>query len=239
MTYEEILLQARVHLDDAGAPGVLWTDEQLISYLNNGMTEACRRGLLIKDSSSAICQVAVDAGTKDIDLDPVILFVDRAHYSYTVGQVTSNNRVRRIDMSGLDSILGWETLEGTPRYFSTDWEDRKILLVPTPIRDGYLHLTMYRDVAEQATLDNLSTTEPEFDPTYHSSLVWWIGYEAYRKHDAETEAGTLAAADYAAFERVFGSARPAPEFEAARRKYPKKFLDSYNKSPEGLGRANA
>ena len=235
MTYEEILIQARAHLDDAGAPGVLWTDEQLVSYLNNGMTEACRRALLIKDSTSSLCNVAVDSGTPTIDLDSSILFIDRAHYAFTVALVNKIGRVRRIDMSVLDSIIGWEGLSGTPRYFSTDYNDRKILLVPTPDVDGYLKLSCYRDVSEQATLDNLADVEPEFDPTYHSALIWWMGYEAFRKHDGETEGTDLAEKDYAAFERVFGPARPAAAFEMARRRYPKNFMSSYGKSPEGMG----
>jgi hypothetical protein len=49
MKLHEILLRARIHLEDNETP-YLWNDLELVDYLNEAINEACERGRLFKES---------------------------------------------------------------------------------------------------------------------------------------------------------------------------------------------
>jgi hypothetical protein len=202
MTLEEIIAQARLRLDDL-VETYLNTDADLITYVNNGVREACRRSLAQNISL--------------YEIDPRVIFIERA----SVG----GSRLKRISLDQLDTIPGWESATGTPKYYSLDYSDGKVLVYPTPGVDANgatVNLTVYR-----TPLDDLSSSSdsPEIPEELHHGIIYWVCYEAYRRQDIDLEAQQKAANEYASFGKVFGEPQTAARLLQYKRQYPRETFD--------------
>ena len=119
----------RAELSDNETPP-LWSDEEIVAYLNEAVQEACERSYLIEDRSTAsVCSVALVAGTNTYDLHPSVFQIKRVVF-----------RGRPLDEASVESMDAhwdaWETREGQPRWFifeqSGGASPARIRLVPTP-----------------------------------------------------------------------------------------------------------
>ena len=73
MKLEQLVALFRSEVDDTAAP-YLWTDPEVIDYAADAEMEACRRALLLIDSSTvATCQYTVAPGASVVTLDPRVL----------------------------------------------------------------------------------------------------------------------------------------------------------------------
>lgn len=196
MKLSELMKLFRAELDDTAAP-YLWTDPEVIDYAADAENEACRRALLLVDSStSAVCTYTVTAGNALVTLDPRVLFVGRA---ILTGQ--SVPLTRRLTANMDADKPGWESDTGTPDSYITDFETRKIRLYPKPDVGYTLNLRVFRlPLAEMAKPDD----SPEIRLELHRSLRFWMLYRAFSKKDRETEDPEKAQANLALFEAEFG-----------------------------------
>lgn len=198
MNVAEFIAEFRSRTEDIG-PQYLWSDSEIVGYLNDALNEACERALLLEDHTSAsCCQITLVDGQDSYNLHGSVLQVKRVTYDGCPLDVTS---VEAED----DSDTRWEIRTGQPRRFI---ENRSsIRLVPTPGADqagDVVKLTVYRRELEPRTFTGDTSGVPEVPERYHHRLLDWMLYRGYSKPDAET-IDKVAAADHSdMFDRSFG-----------------------------------
>lgn len=185
----------RLEMDDKGNETLI-TDAEHIEFANDAELEACRRGRLILDSTTtAICQIAIVAGTASYTLDPRVQSIRRA-------KLTALLPLKRRNLQDMDSqYAGWDDASNsTPSVFMTD-DTGKIRLWPTPSANTTLSMIVVRaPLAEM----NDGTDSPEIAARFHRSLRFWMMYRAYSKQDSEANDPKKAADSLALFEQEFG-----------------------------------
>lgn len=182
MKASEIISQARGLMQDAKAP-YLWSELELIQYLNNSINDAAEKARLFLDSViPAVCRIAVFAADPDPDypLDNRILQILSAKLS---------NQSRALDRKTKADLDLWNpdwrnTAPGDPRCFLTDYTEGNLTLHPKSSADATLSMTVYRLPLLQFTTENLDT-EPEIHLRHHYCLVDGILAQAYNKDDSE------------------------------------------------------
>lgn len=204
MTFTEIEKLVRREIDDeVGADADKYVQKwQVLAYANDAEQEACIRGRLLTDSTSAeVCSVALTAGTATYAFDPRILHLLR-------GKVAGAARpVSRVSFTRLDELVeSWEDHTGEVVAFVTGMDKRMLRLYRNPVADGVLNLSVVRLPLADMTAD----TGPEI-PTYlHTALVPWIKYRIYNNQDSELFNKARATEMLAQFELKFGR-RPADQ----------------------------
>jgi hypothetical protein len=200
MKAAELLEIARIELDDVAAP-FLWSNPEMLEYLDDGQNEAARRGRLLVDSTTtATCQITVVSGTHTYTLDPRVIRVNRARL------VDGDLPLSVVMMRDLDCYPGWESWSETPRIYCPDWESGKIRLVGNPSAAGVLNMTVVR--LPLLPVNDMHDTL-ELRAEHQRNLRHWVIYRAYLKRDSETYNPKKAAEALALFEREFGQPQPA------------------------------
>lgn len=197
MNLRDLITLFRNDADDATEP-FLWSDEEALDFANDAENEACRRGRLLVDSSTAdlcLVETTVLAGPL-VTLDPRVMFVRRARLE---GQ-RPLARMNMQDMEDQDPM--WQdAAPGRSRVFITDYETGKLLLWPTPDADATLLMTVVRTPLAEM---NDPEDSPEMAPRFHRSLRHWMLFRAYSKQDAEANDPKKASDSLALFEQEFG-----------------------------------
>jgi hypothetical protein len=204
MTLSEIIAQARIELDDT-EPDFLWTEPELINYVNDAQVQACRRSRLIIDSSSPeVCQIAFTAGSALYPLDERII---------SIKDVTNEkgNNLKGETVGWMnENISSWRKSEGEPSAVITDYETNALRLYPIPKVDGVINLRVVREPFNPlANPDDV----PEIKSRYHLALIHWVKHRAYLKKDADTLDKNASAEALTLFEMEFGKARSAYNIE--------------------------
>lgn len=196
MNLQQLRESARVQVDDAVAP-YLVADTAFDEFANEAQEEACRRGRLLTDSSTAaICTIEVTAGSEFAELDPRIIFVRRVR---VVGQSRPLQKIALADMDHMGTE--WQNETGEVMGWIPDYETRKLRLYRKPEEDIVLKLTVVRLPLEDMADDG---DVPEIQQQMHRQLVHWMRYRFYSVPDAEVNDPKKAAEAYAAFEAQFG-----------------------------------
>lgn len=176
----------------------LWSDEEIVGYLNESANDAAERAFLIEDSTTAdCCEITLVAGTNTYDLHGSVIRVKRATLA---GKPMRLSSIEEMDDTG----ASWETMEGTPHTAIVNGQVTSVRVVPTPTEAGTLRLTVYRTPLEPLTVD-FDTAEPELKPIYHRRLLDGMLMHAYRKHDADAKDEKLAIEHESRFARSFGN----------------------------------
>lgn len=174
-----------------------WSDERIVSYLNEAVQEACERARLIEDRSMTL------------DLEPG-QDTYRLHASaFEVKRLTL--RGRPLDETSVEELdcdaPGWEVRTGQPRRFifeaATGAQPASVRLVPTPMTADTAGLTVYRG-AKQALSPSMPSAQPEIPARFHARLMDWLMHRAYLQQDADTFDPTKAATSLALFVQAFG-----------------------------------
>ncbi len=210
MTLEQLVAECRSRLDDEAAP-YLWSESDLVRYINEAENEACIRARLIYDESSAeFSNAALLADQPTVVLDARILAVDRV-------RLTSTGRtLERVTRNRLDDQYGgrWENAQGVPRRF---FEELGYLRVfPSPTISDELRLSLWRLPSEAMEADE---DEPEIAPRFHLQMIDWAIRLAYLKRDADAFDQAKADRHEASFEKSFG---PRPDANVQRKRRIKK-----------------
>ena len=190
----------RTDMGDTEVP-YLWSDEEIVDYLNEAVDEAAERAMLIEDSTSLACsRIAVTAGEASYALHDSVIRVTRVAFN---GSRLSPTSVEAED----DGDTNWENRKGLPTRFIVNGNASSIRLVPDPVAPGTLAMTVNRRALTPLTADN-DTAAPELKGIYHARLMTWMYRCAYLKQDAETFDRGKAAEYEGTFERAFGE-RPS------------------------------
>jgi hypothetical protein len=195
MNLRDLIDAFRDEATDNGDPP-LWSDARLIRFANEAQIEACRRGQLLTDSTSRVCEVAVPAGDPMVTLDRSISNVVRARLAST------RRLLQPVTLEYMDSSGDiWEDASGTPFLYVTDCQTGVVRLYPTPTVDDSILLTVQRYPLDAMAAD---TDEPEIRTDAHYALVQWMLYRAYNKQDADGFNPQKAKTALAEFESEFG-----------------------------------
>jgi hypothetical protein len=184
--------------DVAGA--ALYSDASWLQWAAEAEEEACIRGRLLFDDSSAFTRIQLVEGRNTYRLDHRIDYVDSARIT------RQGASPRDVSMVGVDVIKCEVDRSGSPRLAAQ--VEKTIRIWPTPDAHGLgtLCLSVYRlplNPIEDAS------DEPEIAQEHHVGLVDWMMFRAFSQKDSEKE--DLVRADRAlfAFEQRFGRRRDA------------------------------
>lgn len=206
MNRADLIAAFRTRADDVTEP-YLWSDEEIALYLSESENEAAVRARLIKDSTSTEAAViAVVANTVDYALHASVFEILRVKLD------SQRNTLPRTTVDELDSAApGWEGRTGSPKYYIE--EEGRIRLVPTPLMNDTLRLTVHRLPLESLKGDG---STPEIHAKYHYRLIDWALRCAYMKPDSET-LDKVKSGEYAElFRQSFGE-RPDANVERKQR----------------------
>lgn len=197
MKLSELLERFRSDADDKVTP-YLWSDADVKFWLNEAEQEACRRSVLLKDSSTTeICRVTAGTSNPWIKLDPRIVRVLRAKptsQTYPVGLLSSNH----MD----NTVPNWESATGTElNSLITDLETGKLRTFPIMTADVAVELTVQRlPLKDMSELSHC----PEIRKESHVKLVHWALFKAYSVPDIDANDPKKAVEQMALFEAEFG-----------------------------------
>lgn len=197
MNLEALIAEFRLRRDDTVVPHD-WSDEEIVSYINEAITEACERARLIEDRTTpAVCRIALSIDKASYTLHPSVLKVKRVAYS---GQTLPETSVEAMD----EADPQWESKEGAePKLFILE-NDTGLRVYPVPTAAGTLTLTVYRDQLAPLSIDKPDGC-PEIHARYHPRLLHWAYRCALLKRDSVTYNPEGAAAEESVFVRHFGS----------------------------------
>ena len=173
----------------------LWTDETLISYINDAYRTFARRTLCLKDKNTAeICEVTLISGQAEYALDARILAV----YSVTdEDDQRSLQRLGHSPLTGANADIAYRathniTQAGQPSDFTTDESVRTLRLYPEP--DDSQAGKVYRLRVARLPLVPLALPAgaedplvPEIPEQYHMDMLEWAAWRALRNHDTDAE----------------------------------------------------
>ena len=205
MNVSDFIAAFRSDLADQAMPEPLWSDADIVRYLNDAVQEANERALLTEDRATpSVCSIAVVAGTATYALHPAVLQIKRAKLD---GRIITETSVEEQDACGPSD---WETRSGRAREYifqpATGTSPATMQLVRVPTEAGVLALTVYRGALKKLSAD-INTGKPEIPERYHERLKDWVYRCAYLKQDADAFDKSKAIEFEASFERSFG-ARP-------------------------------
>ncbi|QTD44553.1 DUF6682 family protein [Ottowia testudinis] len=200
MTVDDFISAFRAGTLDVAKP-FLWSAEEIVSYLNEAVQEACERARLIEDRSTpAVCAIGLVPGQSTYDLHASVFEVKRLALR---GHPLTETSVEALD----DQQPGWEVRSGAPRCFIFEQASgalpARVRLVPTPMQAESLSLTVYRGALTPLNADR-GSDKPGIHERYHPRLLDWMLHRAYLKQDAETFNPTKAAQSLTLFEQAFG-----------------------------------
>ncbi|KJU83827.1 hypothetical protein MBAV_003987 [Candidatus Magnetobacterium bavaricum] len=180
MTVKDILQRTRQLLTD-NIPPYLWSDAELVDYLNDAINELLIQTRLLIDSATPdICRIDVSANVNAYALDKRVIALKRV-----VSQGTGTLLVR-VTQPYMDALnANWEQTTGSPRNYLLDATSGYLTLYPTPDKSDTLRLTVYRLPINELT-PTAQDLEPEVNYRYHPRLIAGILCRAYEKTDTET-----------------------------------------------------
>lgn len=177
--------------------GQFWSDEEIVSYLNEAVQEACERAHLIEDRSMPLDLVP---GQDTYNLHPSVFEIKRLAFR---GRPLSETSVEELDCNA----PGWELRSGVPRCFifeqASGSHPPKVRLVPMPVASDSVALTVHRGALKQLSVD-VGQEKPEIPERFHERLMDWVMHRAHLKQDADAFDPAKAATSLALFVQAFG-----------------------------------
>lgn len=180
MTLADLILEARTSLDDLIVP-YLWSDADILSYINPSIERLCQDAYLIFDDyTTAIVTIPVTAGVYYYPKDSRIIRVREVRMDLQTYPLTMRTR------DWLEHHYPtWTTATaGDPKIVCENIRTGYIRLIPTPLRNDTMRLVVYRLPLVPLSLSD-TTQSPEFESKYHKYLKHGILARAYLKQDNE------------------------------------------------------
>lgn len=189
MNATELADYFRSQVRDEVAP-YLWSDEEVMVYMNEAQKMFVRLTNGIYDVTSAACTVAITSGQKYSTLNPAVLEIRKAYY---VDPDTSFKReLKIISLADIDSLSSTDygvynnaaiqDLPGVVDYMLTGEERGKVRWINIPDKNATVQMAIAR-----LPLTSLSTTQQvlEVSDEHHVSLIEWMKHLAYNKQDGD------------------------------------------------------
>lgn len=213
LTLADIRRRTRSRLDDLKKP-YLWSDQDLLDYINDALRDACiRANLVIQDDIPLPFKQNADLTWKSkYNLASGILDVQSVRLNSQPSVTLHRTSFRRQEQY----FGGRPVSEGAPWAYALDKTQagtgvdsgilvRAISFIGIPIEAD----TALLDVIRLPILLEHDDDVPEIDEIWHPDLVFGITELAYLKRDADTFDPKKSERDGAIFESKFGPRLPA------------------------------
>lgn len=199
MTLDDLLTELRTNvLRDVStaitpqAGDELWSDTQLVLYLQDAESKFARDTLCLRDSTNAdVTQITLVAGQADYPLDKRVISCNAAIYDgeLSLGRSSFGARFGASGDLAPNQARHIPQASGAPRIYYTDKSTNSIGFYPIPSAEQaglvvQLHVTR-RPLAPLTTAD--MDAVPEIPEDFHLDLVEWAAYRALRNHDADID----------------------------------------------------
>lgn len=177
--------------DDYDSIQLRWTNEELVNYINEAITQVYRRTNPIKDSYEL-----------DIEADEP---------KYTIpSYIKEVLKVRRTDgvpmeeksMDDLWKYKGYNTDTGEPRFYFTDIEQGYIRIYPIPNLAYTLDMMVYRYPKVKLSWEDYDKS-PELREEYQIPMLFGAAALAYLKDESNVYDPSRSASLQALFDREF------------------------------------
>lgn len=184
----ELLDAFRSDIIDEAQP-YLWSDAEVIRYMDAAYRMFVRLTGGIADISSDATAVDMIAGERLSDLHPSILRImsacKRSDSSY-LDILNAGEGSEKIPTSDYRiALISWrQNLSGPVTKMIHGMERGKVAWVKTPEFDDTVDLHIYRLPLERIV--DRSNTLSDVDEDHHIYLIDWMKHLAYKKQDAET-----------------------------------------------------
>lgn len=200
-TVSEYLADLRLELDDlpnedGSTDGCLWSDTELLRYINEAASTVARRTYCYRLNLS----LAVTANDAMIPLPTQTLL--RVYRAYLVTanrlleQMNVDDEVALRDYGISISVPDYEAVTGTPTGYLLDYAPGYLRLYPIPAQNDTLNFLVAILPEELESSDDMPFEDPE---DLHLTLLYAM-YRAYSKHDADTFNPTKARENKAQFD---------------------------------------
>ena len=177
MNSTDLLEQFRSDLNDLEEP-YLWSDKEILGYMNDAQRMFCRLVGGIGDVSSPFTRLEYTPASDWIATSPLILKYRNATDLATGRQIDIWNeedmRSRGIRFNGVP---------GRVQRLVIGMEEHRARLHNFPAQAGTIQISV-----ERLPLAKIDAPDQEFeiDEQHHEHLGLWMSYRAYSKQDAET-----------------------------------------------------
>lgn len=176
MTLGQLISKFRLTLNDNIAP-YLWSDLEIIEYINEAEKEVCERSKLL------YC--------KDLDIGKITTLNNINTYNYSnkfikIERVLLDNKpLTETNKSTLQNLYNdFEKIEGKPRQYFI--ESDKIIIFPKPnLENSGKELQLEGFIRPIVELVN-NNDEPSIPSEYHNKMMSYVFKLAYEKQDTET-----------------------------------------------------
>lgn len=212
MTLTELIARFRREESDTALP-YAWSDATITDLLNEAENEACRRALLLVDSTTAaIAKVSFLANAVGIALPSTVIYVRRATLAST-----GKKLIPKVSADMDESIPGWESDSASEvQAFIPDWQTQYLRFWPPSASADTLNMTVVR-----TPIDTMSTGSdtPEIPARYHAYLLDWVRFRCYADMDADQYDPVKSEKAEAKFIANFGKTSAIDEHWAAEQYY--------------------
>lgn len=214
MELKELLMELRENIlhdrsdRTSGNSDALWSDDTLLRYINEAHRRFAREGLVIRDGTSAVTQVALQDGVAEYTLNPAILAVISARLAGDTLdlQRTGHAHLDSRPMLGQSYFLpaAGTSRQGRPLVFTTDETLSQfggsdpatamtMRVYPVPdatVAGDIVQLRVVRMPLQSLRIGINETLEiPE---EHHLEMLDWSAYLALRIADIEAGSAELA-----------------------------------------------
>lgn len=190
MNANELADYFRSQVRDEVAP-YLWSDEEILTYMNEAQKMFVRLTNGIYDvSTAACCTVAITAGQKYSTLHPAVLEIRKAYY--VDGTTGFKRELPIISLADVDTLStsdygvynnpAIQDLPGTVDYMLTGEERGKVRWINVPTENATVEMAIARMPLTTLTRTQLTLEVPE---EHHVYLIEWMKHLAYNKQDGD------------------------------------------------------
>lgn len=202
MNLESLIRQFREEAHDEEKP-YLFSNILLTRLFNESVDEACRRkDLLFDDSTLAVCEIPVVAGTETYPQHDSVRTITSAFL--TLDQIPLVI-VTQQWMDNLNPL--WRFLDpDTPQYLIVN--QRSVRLVPQPVVSDTLKIEVFRTpLPTEFMISN--TSVPPISAHHHRFLYHWVMLKAFNMDDGDTFDPSKVVTHTELFNAYFGLPRDA------------------------------
>ena len=197
MTPRELKDRFRADVSDAEMPGSgddsdsLWKDLEVYNYADLAFREFAKITEYFLDSTTvAITELELEQDNPWVSINPKVIKIIR---SKLVGTPKKLHVVKAEELDsgylyedyGLRLSAGWEDEVGVPEALITNLERDRIRVVPTPVEDYTVRLTVVRYPLEHITRQARNIPLETTDPMHIDAILDGMKMHAYSKQDAD------------------------------------------------------
>lgn len=190
MNSTDLLGYFRTQIRDEEKP-YLWTDEEVLSYMDDAHRMFARRTGCIRDATSALCTLKFGVDKKFVAYDERILGIRYAELNSTGRKLNIVNLENEVEGGILpeydyNSLIWRSRLNDPSGVVDTlvlGMDSDNIRVIPPSAEADSATLVIFR---EPLSTINAEGQEFEIPERHHTSLYFWMAHKAYNKQDVDT-----------------------------------------------------